>query len=76
MGENLMINKYMYALLLGYVLMRNYPPKFVLSYVKRNPPVVLDIDLWLALTSLRNGSNPLDNTLLQIVIKSIKDMVK
>lgn len=50
-----MINRFMYALFLGYYMMKLKVPGFVLYYVRNNRPQVDSKNVWLALICLRNS---------------------
>lgn len=72
-----MINKYAYALLLGLVLLRDYPPQWLLSYIENHIPEGkfnknLTTDIWLSLVMLRNAPDMLDEALRELILRTLK----
>lgn len=75
-----MINKYAYALLLGLVLLRSYPPQWLINYIETHIPEDkfndnLTTDIWLTLTMLRHAPNMLDEALREIILRTLKGNV-
>ena len=62
----------MYALLLGFVLMHEKVPNFIIRYIRKNRPDTIFGKVWIALSSLAGAPNVYDEVLRSLVIKSLE----
>ena len=66
------MNKYIYALTLGLLLMNEKIPSFLIRYIRTHKPDTYFVSVWVALASMAGAPNIYDSILRQVILKELE----